>query len=143
MTCVLASSRTARRNKSSNATPYGAGAVPAALGRTPFISPRFNIAAPLSRTVSLVARPNETLVSLSGSPVLPLSLKGRAAKAEAEGNAFIPLRKGQTLNVPVGTDLDSLEGFELDDNTMEKLAAIHTSLGNMLKIRETSSTNDK
>ena len=46
--------------------------------------------------------------------------------------------KEQTLNVPVGTDLDSLEGFELDDNTMEKLAAIHTSLGNMLKIRDKS-----
>ena len=71
-----ASSRTARRNKSSNATAAGAGAVPAALGRTPFITPRFNTATPLSRTVSRVARPNETLVSLSGSPVVPLSLKG-------------------------------------------------------------------
>merc|ERR550519_2676482 len=136
-----ASSRTARRNKSNNATPSGAGAEAAALGRTPFITPRFNTATPLSRTVSRVARPNEPLVSLSGSPVVPLSLKGRAAKAEAEGNALIPLGKGQTLNVPVGTDLGSLEGFELDDNAMEKLAAIHASLGNMLRNRDKSSVS--
>ena len=34
-----------------------------------------------------------------------LIILGRAAKAEAEGNALIPLGKGQTLNVPMRPDL--------------------------------------
>merc|ERR1712112_246896 len=133
------SSRIARSKKGSLATP--SGAPPPAMGRTPFITPRFNTATPLSRTVSRAARPNETLVSLSGSPVVPLALKSKAAKAEAEGNALIPLGKGQTLNVPMNPDLADQEGYELDDDAREKIAAIHASLGNLLKIREKTSVS--
>jgi len=142
-TPATSSSRTARSKKGSGslATPSASGAPPPAMGRTPFITPRFNTATPLCRTVSRVARPNETLVSLSGSPVVPLALKSKAAKAEAEGNALIPLGKGQTLNVPMNPDLADQEGYELDDDAREKIAAIHASLGNLLKIREKTSVS--
>lgn len=135
------SSRIARSKKGSSSLATPSGAPPPAMGRTPFITPRFNTATPLSRTVSRVARPNETLVSLSGSPVVPLALKSKAAKAEAEGNALIPLGKGQTLNVPMNPDLADQEGYELDDDAREKIAAIHASLGNLLKIREKTSVS--
>ncbi len=36
---------------------------------TPAITPKFDITTPMSRTVMRLARPDETLVSLSGSPV--------------------------------------------------------------------------
>jgi len=132
---MATSFRSTRRNME---TPGGAGALPPDVGHTPFITPRFNTATPFSRTVSRVARPNETLVSLTGSPVVPLQLRSKAAKAEASNNALIPLGNGQTLNVPMGQEGD-LEGFELDDDAREKLAAIHASLGNMLKIRDKNS----
>jgi len=135
------SSRTARSKKGSGSLATPSGAPPPAMGRTPFITPRFNTATPFSRTVSRVARPNETLVSLGGSPVVPLALKSKAAKAEAEGNALIPLGKGQTLNVPMNPDLADQEGYELDDDAREKIAAIHASLGNLLKIREKTSVS--
>jgi hypothetical protein len=49
-------------------------------GATPFITPKFNTRTPLSRTVSRAARPNEILVSLSGSPVNPLNLRTKVWK---------------------------------------------------------------
>merc|ERR1719296_143888 len=134
--------------------------MPMDMGRTPMITPKFNMATPLSRTVSRVARANEVLVSMSGSPVQPLALKTKAAKAEAANNALIPLGKGQTLNLPIAAEggggaldgfegeLDdeamdklaiaaeggggALDGFEVElvDEAMDKLAAIHASLGN-------------
>jgi len=119
--------------------------MPMDMGRTPMITPKFNMATPLCRTVSRVARANEVLVSMSGSPVQPLALKTKAAKAEAANNALIPLGKGQTLNLPIAAEggggaLDGFEG-ELDDEAMDKLAAIHASLGNMLKLRAQASSS--
>jgi len=134
----MATPATSNRSKSNSKTPAGPGMLPPDIGRTPFITPRFNTATPFSRTVSRVARPNETLVSLTGSPVVPLQLRSKAAKAEASNNALIPLGNGQTLNVPMGQEGD-LEGFELDDDARVKLEAIHASLGNMLKIRNKNS----
>merc|ERR1719319_2170292 len=55
---MATSFRSTRRNME---TPGGAGALPPDVGHTPFIPPRFNTATPFSRTVSRVARPNETL----------------------------------------------------------------------------------
>ena len=49
-------------------------------GATPFITPKFNTRTPLSRTVSRAARPNEILVSLSGSPVNPLNLRTKVGQ---------------------------------------------------------------
>lgn len=133
------------RGKSKCEETPATGRMPPDMGRTPMITPKFNMATPLCRTVSRVARANEVLVSMSGSPVQPLALKTKAAKAEAANNALIPLGKGQTLNLPIGGQgggggLDVFEG-ELDDEAMDKLAAIHASLGNMLKLRAQSSSS--
>lgn len=116
---------------------------PPDVGRTPFITPRFNTATPLHSTVSRVARANEVLVSLDGSPVVPLQLRTKAAQAQAAQNALIPLGNGQTLNLPTGPDSGHLEGVDLDDEAMSKLAAIHASLGHMLKIRNQSSASSE
>ena len=55
--------------------------------------------------MSRVARKNEVLVSLSGSPVVGVTAK--ATKAEEEQAVLVPLGKGETLCVPMGQDSDS------------------------------------
>lgn len=132
--------RSTRGRKNEMETP-AVGNYPVDMGRTPFITPRFNIATPLTKTVSRVARTNEVLVSLKGSPVQPISNRSKAAQAEAANNALIPLGKGQTLNLPIGPDAGNLEGFQLDDDALSKLAAIRDSLTDMLKIRDQSSAS--
>merc|ERR1740129_1172775 len=88
----------------------------------------------MGRTVTRTARANETLVSLSGSPVAPLAPKTKAAKAAAENFALLPIGKGQTLNLPVGPEIGGgLEAGELDEEAWAKLAAIQASIGNMFK----------
>lgn len=128
-----------RMTRKDTETPVGTGK----FASQQFITPRFNTATPLHRTVSRVARTNEVLVSLDGSPVQPLALRSKAAQAEAKQNALIPLGKGQTLNVPMNPDSAraQLDGFDLDDEAMSKLAEIHASLGNMLKMREENSAS--
>merc|ERR1719186_456455 len=116
------------------------GIMPPDMGRTPMITPKFNMATPLCRTVTRTARANETLVSLSGSPVAPLAPKTKAAKAAAENFALLPIGKGQTLNLPVGPEIGGgLEAGELDEEAWAKLAAIQESIGNMFKMRGQSS----
>ena len=56
-------------------TPANSGLRPN-VGKTPLITPKFDTSN-LSRTVSRVARPNEVLVSLSGSPVVPTLAKAK------------------------------------------------------------------
>merc|ERR550519_1467523 len=113
------------------------------MGRAPMITPKFNMATPLCRTVTRTARANETLVSLSGSPVAPLAPKTKAAKAAAENFALLPIGKGQTLNLPVGPEIGGgLEAGKLDDEAWAKLAAIQASIGNMFKMRGQSTSTE-
>ena len=65
------------RNPLGEVTPAQSRRPPPNLGMTPFITPKFNTRTPMSRTVSRVARPDEMLVSLSGSPVVPLNLRSK------------------------------------------------------------------
>ena len=69
-----ASSSMVTPSTSTRSSSRGRGPPPD-VGRTPFITPRFNTATPLHSTVSRVARANEVLVSLDGSPVVPLQLR--------------------------------------------------------------------
>merc|ERR1719186_1131198 len=131
--------RSTRGKNKSLETPM-TGIMPPDMGRTPMITPKFNMATPLCRTVTRTARANETLVSLSGSPVAPLAPKTKAAKAAAENFALLPIGKGQTLNLPVGPEIGGgLEAGELDEEAWAKLAAIQESIGNMFKMRGQSS----
>ena len=63
-------------------TPAGTG--PIAFGRTPFITPKFNTMTPLTRTLHRLAKPNETLVSLDGSPVMATVAKTGRGKVRAK-----------------------------------------------------------
>ena len=99
-----ANTRKGRSAKNEMTTPANTRAPPNK-GRTPMITPKFDTSQALSRTVSRVARKNEVLVSLSGSPVVGVTAK--ATKAEEEQAVLVPLGKGETLCVPMGQDSDS------------------------------------
>jgi len=105
---------------------------PPNMGKTPMITPKFDTQS-LSRTVSRVARANEVLVSLSGSPVA-FAPSSKAGKAQVSNSAFIPLGGGETLNVP----LDGGIGFSvdhLDEDQLDKLQELQKSLNIMFKMR--------
>merc|ERR1712025_638728 len=91
--------RKGRSAKTELTTPANTRAPPN-MGRTPMITPKFDTTQALSRTVSRVARKDEVLVSLSGSPVVGVT--ARAAKAESEQAVLVPIGKGETLCVPMG-----------------------------------------
>jgi len=123
---------TTRRTRGAAAmtTPANTKAPPN-MGRTPMITPKFDTSN-MSRTVSRVARANEVLVSLSGSPV---TVGSRASKmADSEHVLPVPLGKGETLNVPLGHDTNT-NLQHLDEEQLNKLEEIQRSLANMLKAR--------
>lgn len=108
------------------------------LGATPFITPKFKMGTPACRTLTRVARPSETLVSLSGSPVNPLVPRSKIARAEAENVAPIPLGSGQTINIPMALVSEEEaygEGLDLDEEQLLRLSALSQNLNNMLKMR--------
>merc|ERR1711889_3694 len=88
------SSRTKASIKNELATPANKRAPPN-MGKTPVITPKFDTQS-LTRTVARVAKKNEVLVSLSGSPVVGVS--SRAAKAEAEQAILVTIGNGTTLS---------------------------------------------
>jgi len=114
-------------------TPANSGLRPN-VGKTPLITPKFDTSN-LSRTVSRVARPNEVLVSLSGSPVVPTLAKAKKVPKSQENNALIPLGGGETLNVPMGVTLESGVAH-LDDEQIERLEELQRSLAKMLKMKK-------
>ena len=63
------STRKTRSNKKSELKTPANTRAPPNMGKTPLITPKFDTNS-LSRTVARVARKNEVLVSLSGSPVV-------------------------------------------------------------------------
>lgn len=111
---------------------------------TPMITPKFDPTTPLSRTVMRLAKPNETLVSLSGSPVYAgatTAKKGRgrnartkAGGADDENLAVVPLGNGKLMMLPTAKDKVSEEKLELDEEEREKLLTLKSQLDNMLKM---------
>jgi len=128
------SSRTRAPIKNSELTTPANKRAPPNMGKTPLITPKFDTQS-LSRTVARVAKKNEVLVSLSGSPVVGVS--SRAAKAEAEQAILVPIGNGKTLSVPVGQDM-STEVDHLDEEQINKLEELQKSLANMLQSRNES-----
>jgi len=128
------SSRTRASIKNSELTTPANKRAPPNMGKTPLITPKFDTQS-LSRTVARVAKKNEVLVSLSGSPVVGVS--SRAAKAEAEQAILVPIGNGKTLSVPVGEDM-STEVDHLDEEQINKLEELQKSLANMLQSRNES-----
>merc|ERR1712013_355944 len=107
------------------------------MGRTPMITPKFDTTQALSRTVSRVARKDEVLVSLSGSPVVGVT--ARTAKAESEQAVLVPIGKGETLCVPMGQDMDNMADH-LDQEQIDRLEELQKSLATMLKSRREAET---
>merc|ERR1712142_657079 len=108
---------------------------PPNVGKTPLITPKFDTSKG-SRTVSRVARADEVLVSLSGSPVVAAAAN-KVPKSQ-ENNALIPLGNGETLNIPLGVDLEPSMEY-LDEQQREKLGELQKSLASMLKIKNQAS----
>lgn len=107
---------------------------PPNMGRTPMITPKFDTQS-LSRTVSRVARANEVLVSLSGSPVA-FAPKSKAAKALETQAALIPIGGGEMLNLPVDGDQQDYNVAHLDEEQWDRLDKLQKSLANMMKMRQ-------
>eukprot|EP00092_Neocalanus_flemingeri_P014425 GFUD01015560.1.p1 GENE.GFUD01015560.1~~GFUD01015560.1.p1 ORF type:complete len:310 (+),score=74.80 GFUD01015560.1:97-1026(+) len=127
------STRGTAKNTSAMATPAN-NRPPPNMGKTPMITPKFDTSA-LARTVSRVARSNEVLVSLSGSPVIPhLNPKSKAARAQESQAVLIPLGGGETLNIPLG-GTQEMDSAHLDDDQIDRLEELQKSLANMLKMR--------
>jgi hypothetical protein len=92
-----------------------------------------------------VAKPQETLVSLSGSPVYvgPVSETGKArgkkgAVASESLTIPVPLGGGKTLMVPAGspTPEDDDNHVDLNDEEARRLMALRSQIDNMLKYRD-------
>lgn len=104
-------------------------------GATPMITPKFDTMA-ISRTVRRVARGDEMLLSMSGSPVAPaVSNRTKAGKNLTENNVAVPLGGGETLNIPLGAD-GALPGVVLDDDQARRIRELRACLDNMLEARE-------
>jgi len=126
-----ANTRKTRGNKNPELTTPANTRAPPKMGKTPQITPKFDTQS-LSRTVSRVARKNEVLVSLSGSPVVGVT--SRAAKAEADQAVLVPIGNGKTLSVPVGQNLSNVVDH-LDQEQINKLEELQKSLANILQSR--------
>jgi len=137
-TATRSSSRSRTRgideSSSAMATPANTRHPPN-MGKTPLITPKFDTSS-LSRTVSRVAKANEVLVSLSGSPVVvpTRSRKPKASKAPANVFDQVTLAGGSTLNVPLVED-GGVDPAYLDDEQLDKLDALQKSLANMVRAR--------
>lgn len=128
-------SRRGGRGEAVTATPVNSALPPGMGGKTPMITPKFDTRS-LCRTVTRVARVDEVLVSLSGSPVAPqVGERTKAAKVMKENNASIPLGGGETLNLPLGAD-GAVNMVDLDNEQAARLEELHRNLGNMLRLRD-------
>ena len=105
---------------------------------TPAITPKFDPSAPIHRTAMRLAKPNETLMSLSGSPVYSVTTtakkRGKAAAAAAAAAAQISLGHGRTLVLPEVRPGEPAQAPELDDEAREKLESISSQINSMLQM---------
>ncbi len=91
-----------------------------------------------------VAKPQETLVSLSGSPVYVGQVtgtgkaRGKTGTSSSESLTIpVPLGGGKTLMVPVGSPTPGDDNHvDLTDDEARRLVALRSRIENMLKIRE-------
>ncbi len=91
-----------------------------------------------------VAKPQETLVSLSGSPVYVGQVTGtgktRGKKGTTSSESLtipVPLGGGKTLMVPTGSPKPEDENhLDLNDDEARRLMALRSQIDNMLKFRE-------
>ncbi len=91
-----------------------------------------------------VAKPQETLVSLSGSPVYVGQVTGtgktRGKKGTTSSESLtipVPLGGGKTLMVPAGSPNPEDENhLDLNDDEARRLMALRSQIDNMLKFRE-------
>ena len=110
-------------------------------GMTPLITPKWNPMTPLARTAHRQARPNETTVSLNGSPVMGTMSKPRgrkrakAADDGGEGFMTMPLGDDLVLNLPLGDAPVDTDSLDLDDDQLAKVAQANKMLVAMLKAR--------
>ena len=103
----------------------------------PFITPKFSMATPLHKSVMRTAKPNEMLVSLSGSPVYVETMtgKGRAKKPADPVMVPVPIGSGKTLMVPAESPTGDDCQVDLDDDAKRHLFALKSQIDKMLKIR--------
>ena len=104
------------------------------------ITPKFDTTTPMSRSVMRLAKPNETLVSLSGSPVCAVSTvkktsrktKKKQNEPEEDGCTMVPLGKGKMVMVPMTTPGGNSSQLDLDEEDKQKLLALRSQLDSML-----------
>jgi len=126
-----ANTRSSRNAKNQLITPAHSKAPPNN-GETPMITPKFDTTRSIARTVTRVARTDEVLVSLQGSPVVGVTAK--ATKAASEQAVLVPLGKGETLCVPIGQDTTNMIDH-LDQEQVERLDELQKSIANMIQSR--------
>lgn len=99
---------------------------------TPMITPKFDVNTPLTKTIFREAKPNETLISMSGSPVCPIaSAAGKSKAKKAMKNHFaVPLDNGKTMMVPM--DQAGQHDLDLDEDARQKILSMRSALDNLL-----------
>jgi hypothetical protein len=102
-----------------------------------FITPKFSMATPLHKSVMRTAKPNEMLVSLSGSPVYieAMTGKGRGRKPADSVMVPVPIGSGKTLMVPAESPTGADCNVDLDDEAKRHLTALKSQIEKMLKIK--------
>ena len=105
---------------------------------TPMITPKFDISTSICRSVMRLAKPNETLVSLSGSPVYADATAASQRKRRKENNQVcpIPIGRGKKIMIPV-EEFDA-EGNQpdLDEDAKKKLMAVRSNLDSLLGLNK-------
>jgi len=147
LTSTVKKSSSSRSNLSVPCTPINpiAGGM---VNMTPMITPKFNMATPLHRTIRRDPKQNEFLVSLNGSPVMGTVTKA-AGRGKGKNKEPVPMIEGIhvggtnfSLQLPVAGDID-VGGLELEDAHYEKLSIISQGINKLLSMRAASSTDSE
>lgn len=122
------------KGKSTLATPLGQS-IPTAGSKTPMITPKFDTT--LGRTFQRVAKENEVLVSLSGSPVAPQTQLGPKPAVSPKDSVYLALPGGLAFNVPTAENGAELETcpIEIDEEQAQRLEIMNSQITKLLKLR--------